>query len=137
MIAILLSLNHKFNKIYIIHCIAVHYTFLQSSLHAQKIVGLCICIVLGNASQKTKESRFVQCTSFICLYYTCPHMEYLIMYCFTGSLFTNLRNLVRLPSAEGLPRTEVVRRSMCSGRLGSVGPESTVPHHVRCTAVSS
>lgn len=59
------------------------------------------------------------------------------MFCFTGSLFTNLRNAVRLSSAEGLPGTEVVRRSMCSGRLGSVGPEPAIPHHVRCAAVSS
>lgn len=72
---------------------------------------------------------------FICLYYICLYMEYLIMYCFIGSLFINLCNFVWLFSVEGLLRIEVVCCSMCLGCLGFVGLEFIVFYYVWCMVV--
>lgn len=110
-------------------------TIFLSSLHAPN--NCCTLHHFGNASRKAKKSSLARGWSLHVHNRIWKMIMYCEVFCFTGSLFTNLRNLVRLSSAEGLPGTEVVRRSMCSGRLGSVGPESAIPHHVRCAAVSS
>lgn len=55
----------------------------------------------------------------------------------SGGLFTNLRNVVRLPSTERLSRFKDVRHSLCSGGMGTLCAKPSIPYHVWCSSVSS